>query len=277
VKREVTSYTLNISPSKYLITTMEGATRVFAGEYNSATLSVPGSDTRSPAWVVTPGGAWCRLLYLAGALTEVIENGDLVCCRLADPTSTFDLVTGGRRSALADLVRTLEVPSFVTVSGTAQCFRKNSSTVVTVRMNDVQPADRRCRDAWVLETAEMTIARLETLLSALRGTSTDTRACTVIHHYAVTPAFLREQLAMVERAVQGVQPALPGPVARDAPRELVMEIIRGATSPRGIAVQEIIDAAGTRGIPKEATLAAIEALIVDDACYQPQKGYIRLL
>ena len=63
---------------------MEGAARVFASDFNSATLLVPGSEAQSPAWVVTPGGAWCRLLYLAGALTEVSESGDLLHCRLAD-------------------------------------------------------------------------------------------------------------------------------------------------------------------------------------------------
>ena len=54
-------------------------------------------------------------------------------------------------------------------------------------------------------------------------------------------------------------------------------MMREEISPRGIAVQEIIDRAGTRGITVEATLTAIEALIVDDECYQPQKGYVRLL
>jgi len=256
---------------------MEGAARVFAGDFNGATLLVPGSEAQSPVWVVTPGGAWCRLLYLAGALTEASENGDLLHCRLADPTGAFDLVIGGRSSAIVDLFRKIPVPSFVTVSGTAQCYQKNGSTVVTVRPDHVQQVDRWIRDSWVLETAEKTIARLEVLLCAIEGTSVDERACAVIRHYAITKDLLHEQLAMVECAVQGVQPVESGPVAKIDPRELVMEMMRTETSPRGIAVQEIIDRAGTQGITAEATLAAIEALILNDECYQPQKGYVRLL
>ena len=274
---QVNDYTLNTFLLKYLITTMEGAARVFASDFNSATLLVPGSESQSPAWVVTPGGAWCRLLYLAGALTEVSESGDLLHCRLADPTGAFDLVIGGRSSAIADLFRKIPVPSFVTVSGTAQCYQKNGSTVVTVRPDHVQQVDRRIRDAWVLETAEKTIARLEALLCAIEGTSIDERACAVIRHYALTKDRLRAHLTMVECAVQGVQPVESGPVTPIDPRELVLEMMREEISPRGITVQEIIDRAGTRGIMAEATLAAIEALIVEDECYQPQKGYVRLL
>lgn len=274
---QVNDYTLNTSLLKYLITTMEGATHVFASEVNRATLLVPGSEAQSPAWVVTPGGAWCRLLYLAGALTEVSERGDLLHCRLADPTGAFDLVIGGRSSAIGDIFRKITVPSFVTVSGTAQCYQKNGSIVVTVRPDHVQQVDRRVRNAWVLETAEKTIARLEALLCVIEGTPVDERACTVIRHYALTKDHLREHLAMVECAVKGVQPVESGPDVPIDPRELVLEMMREETSPRGIALQEIIDRAGTRGITAEATLGAIEALIVDDECYQPQKGYVRLL
>ena len=56
-------------------------------------------DAGSPAWVVTPGGAWCRSLYLCGALTEVAEIADVLHCRLADPTGAFDIVAGGRMGA----------------------------------------------------------------------------------------------------------------------------------------------------------------------------------
>jgi len=256
---------------------MEGAARVFAGEYNSATLSVPGSEAHSLAWVVTPGGAWCRLLYLTGALTEAGGSGDVLHCRLADPTGAFDLVIGGRRSAIAEVFRKIPVPSFVTVFGTAQCYQKNGSTVVTVRPDHVQQVDRRIRDSWVLQTAENTISRLDALLYVIDGNSRDERALATIRHYAITKERLREHLTMVERAVQGIQLVVSGPVVLIDTRKLVMEMMRAETGPRGIAVQEIIDRAGARGITPDAALAAIESLIQDDECYQPQKGYVRPL
>ena len=112
---------------------MEGAARVFAGEYSGSTLSVQDHDSGSPAWVVTPGGAWCRFLFLSGALTEVTEIGDMVHTRIADPTGVFNLVIGGRNTALAETFCRLPVPVFVTVTGRAQMYTKNGEVMLSVR------------------------------------------------------------------------------------------------------------------------------------------------
>ena len=103
---------------------MEGAARVFAGDFSGSTFSVPADDAGSPAWVVTPGGAWCRSVYLCGALTEVIETADVLHCRLADPTGAFDVVSGGRRAAITEQLHAIPVPSFIAVTGTAELYRK---------------------------------------------------------------------------------------------------------------------------------------------------------
>jgi RPA family protein len=146
---------------------MEGATRVFAGDFSGSTLSVPADEAESPAWVVTPGGAWCRSLYLCGALTEVVETADVLHCRLADPTGAFDVVSGGRRAAITEQIRTIPVPSFIAVTGTAQLYRRNGGDAVSVRPEYVQVIDRAVRDRWIMVTADMTLARLELLLAAL--------------------------------------------------------------------------------------------------------------
>jgi hypothetical protein len=56
-----------------------------------------------------------------------------------------------------------------------------------------------------------------------------------------------------------------------------MEIIQGGSGSRGIAVDEIIKQAAIRGIAQEVILSAIESLILDDECYQPQKGFVKTL
>lgn len=260
---------------------MEGAARVFAHDLQAATLSVPAPEGSGLAWIVTPGGAWCRQVFLAGALTEVIDSGDFLRCRLADPTGAFDLVIGGKRTPLSDVFKTIDVPAFVTVSGTAHAYQKNGGMVVTVRPEQVQVVDRSVRDRIVLDTAMQTIERLEQLREAVIGKSTDERLLAVVRHYALTPTRLLEIAAMVGTAVQSVQTVVPAPltVKEETPdvREQVMAIMRSGSGPRGIAVQEIIDQAAAQGIGSGAVLAAIEALILDDECYQPLKGYVKPL
>ncbi len=260
---------------------MEGAARVFAQDLHAATLFVPAPNGSGLAWVVTPGGAWCRQVFLAGALTEVTDSGDILRCRLADPTGVFDLVIGGKRTSLSGVFKTITVPAFVTVSGTVHAYQKNGGLVVTVRPDSVQVIDRAVRDRIVLDTAEQTIERLEQLREAVAGRGTDEQMPEVVRHYALTPARLQEIAGMVRTAVQSVQTVIPAPVVvPEEPsdvREQVMAIMRTGSGPRGIAVQEIIDQAAAQGIVSGAVLAAIEALILDDECYQPLKGYVKPL
>ncbi len=256
---------------------MEGTARVFAGEYCSSTLSVQDDDPGNSAWVVTCGGAWCRFMFLSGALTEVAERGDMVYTRIADPTGVFDLVIGGRNTALAETFCKLPVPSFVTVTGRAQMYLKKGELVLSVRPDNILVVNRLVRDQWVLATAKSTLERLHRMNLALQGRCEDERILAAVRHYPVTKTRLRELALMVEGAVQTVRP--PGPEAPAQPdiRTLVMELITAESGLRGIAVEEIINQAAMRGVMQETVLAAIESLIIDDECYQPQKGFVKPL
>jgi len=256
---------------------MEGTARVFAGEYGGSTLSVQDKDSGNPAWVVTPGGAWCRFMFLSGALTEVVEIGDMVHTRIADPTGVFNLVIGGRNTVLAETFCKLSVPSFVTVTGRAQIYLKNGEVMLSVRPDNVLVVDRQVRDQWVLATAQSTLRRFFLMNHAIKGTCTDDRILVAFHHYSITKTRLRELAVMVESAVQTVRPPEYDTSAPPDIRTLVMGLMQAGSGSRGIAVDDIIQQAAMRGVSKEAILAAIESLIIDDECYQPQKGFVKPL
>ena len=256
---------------------MEGAVRVFAGEFNRSTLSVPGEDDGSPAFVVTPGGAYCRLVFIAGAMTEVDERGDFIRARVADPTGGFDLVSGGKNPELTSLIRNLSLPTFVSVLGRAQLYRRNGNTTLSVRPDHVAVIDRATRDQWVIGTADSTLRRLEDALLVLKNQGADDRICAAIRHYHLSNPDLEDLAVMVENAVQSVRPPGSDEMERSDAKNLVLELLAASKGPRGMAVEEIIATITGKGILKENVLAAIESLIVDDECYQPQKGFVRLL
>jgi RPA family protein len=256
---------------------MEGSARVFAGEYCRSTLSIPDDDPGNPAWVVTPGGAWCRSMFLSGALTEVSESGDMVHTRLADPTGAFDLVIGGRNTPLAETICTIPVPSFVTISGRAQMYMKKGVAHVSVRPEQIRIVDRQVRDQWVLVTAKSTLARLSLINLALLGSCHDARILTAIRHYSITRAGIRNLALMIESAVQTVRSTAGEIPARPDIRTTVMELMAAGDTPGGVAVDEIIRRAMENSISREEVLAAIESLITDDECYQPRKGFVKPL
>ena len=255
---------------------MEGAVRIFAGELNRSTMTVPGEDG-SAAWVVSPSGAVCREVFLAGALVEVNEQGGMLSARVADPTGGFDLACSANAPAIAGVIRQIPLPSFVSVAGRTQLFRRDGSTAVTVRPELVQVIHRRTRDGWIVTTASATLERLEEMHRALAGSGTDPRSARVRTHYGVIERDLDELAQMAVTALSTVRQAA-GPSAPQAdPRELILGFIRAAPGPKGVAVQDIIDMAGGQGISREGALAAVESLIVEDECYQPQKGFVRVL
>jgi RPA family protein len=256
---------------------MEGTARVFAGEFGSATLSVQDEVSGNPAWVVTQGGAWCRFMFLSGALTEVVEVGDMVHIRIADPTGVFNLMIGGRNTTLAETFCKLPVPSFVTVTGRAQMYLKNGELILSVRPDNVQVVDRLVRDQWVLATAKSTAARLHHMHLAIQGTCTDERILAAVRHYSITKTRLQDLAGMVERAVHTIRPSECDVPAPPDVRMLVMDFMQAGSGPRGIAVDDIIKQAAVCGVSQEAVLAAVESLIIDDECYQPQKGFVKPL
>lgn len=258
---------------------MEGSVRVFAGEFSQSTLVIPSDDSGSPGWVVSPGGAFCRQIYLAGALTEVSESGGMLRCRVADPTGAFEIVSSGKNAPLVQAVENIPVPSFVAVSGSAQMYQKNSRYYRSVRMEQVMVIDRAMRDQILLTTAEYSLCRLEHLRSALAGECTDEQMKKVISHYMPTVQSIGELARMVEGAVQSTrsqEPESPMPDIEGI-RLAVCKFLQEVKGPRGISVEEILADLVLKGSRKEDVLSAIEALIVDDECYQPQKGYIKLL
>jgi hypothetical protein len=188
------------------------------------------------------------------------------------------MVAGGRRGAVAEQLRAIPVPSFVAVTGTAQLYRKNGGWAVQVRPEFVETIDKAGRNRWVVATSDMAIARLEGLLSALEGNPGDNRVTRVIRHYSLTREKLRAMAAEIEAALAGARIASKAiPVAEADISTAVMEIIRAERGPRGVSVEDVIAKAGALGHTQAAVLAAIEALITNDDCYQPQKGYVKPL
>jgi uncharacterized protein len=257
---------------------MEGAVRLFAGEFSQVTLSVPGEDDKSAAWVLTPSGAFCRQFFLAGALVEVLEQGDMLSARVADPTGGFDLVCGGNTPALAESIRSIPLPSFVSVSGQARLYRKEGKFKPAIRPDQVHLIDRGTRDQWVITTATSTLSRLEKMHRVLTGTCTETRVLQASNHYRLTRYVLEDMADMVAGALSSVRPLQETERGTPVdPRALILEFIRTASSPRGIAIDEVLEMARLKAVSREAALAGIESLIVEDECYQPQKGFLKAL
>jgi RPA family protein len=154
--------------------TREVAHRVFAAEFDDASLSYSESDEeRAPNYVVTPTGARVNRLFVAGVLTEVERvNDETSRGRVVDPSGAFVTYAGQYQPDEAAFLSQTEPPAFVALTGKARTFEPDDGDRVftSVRPERLSEVDAATRDRWVVSAAEATLDRLAVVERALEST-----------------------------------------------------------------------------------------------------------
>jgi RPA family protein len=149
----------------------EIAWRIFAHEFNSSNLYISEGDERAPNYIITPTGVKCNRLFIIGVVTEVENIGkdnNLWRARIADPTGVFTLYAGQYQPEAAIFLSELEVPAYVALVGKARKYEPEDGNVyLSVRPEEINAADEKQRDMWVIETAERTLERIKIMEDAL--------------------------------------------------------------------------------------------------------------
>ncbi len=249
---------------------MEGTTRIFAGEYARA---------RLPLWhdrVLTPTGACCRRVFLAGALTAADQRGpDRWYGRVADPTGVFEIRGERPDREQQEVLRDLAVPAFVTVFGEAVFFPGNEGPAVSLLT--IQESDRTIRDRWIVRTAEVTGDRLVLLANALRSGTGPEPVLTALRRYAITADGIRDLAGMVCHALDGVTSFQGAVRQQEEITASVLAIIRESAGKKGISYDDLAVIAGKSGIGSRELREAVRILLEEDECYQPVREVFKPL
>jgi len=153
--------------------TREVAYRLFAAEFDDATVSYSESDEeRAPNYVITPTGGRVNRLFLVGVLTETERvGGEQLRGRVVDPTGAFVAYAGQYQPDELAFLDRAEPPEFLAITGKARTFSPDDSDRVytSARPESISEVDAETRDRWVVRTAEQTLDRVATMASALRS------------------------------------------------------------------------------------------------------------
>jgi uncharacterized protein len=260
---------------------MNPLARVFAGELAKTTLQVTGKNHLSPVFI-TPGGAACTGVFLIGALTRVdTYPGDFMEVWVADPTGMFLLMPGRQETAMREALQAIEPPVFIAVTGELQAIRRQNKTTVSVRPVDIRTADRTIRDTWIIRTAELTLERLCLMKSVLEDTGGEMTVPgdlrQAIHHYNSEMGQVIELETMVRDALTKAGPVRGGAIKAPVPREVILDLIRTGSGLKGIALTDLIPLAMKMGIRDDQVLAVVRQLVLEEECYQPAAGIVKLL
>ncbi len=146
--------------------TREVARRVFASEFNDSTYSFKESDDeRAPNYALLPTGDRANRVFVVGTLTEtedVGEESEYWRGRVVDPTGTFFVYAGQYQPEAAAALRETEPPAYVSIVGKPRTYETDDGTVnVSLRPESIAVVDATTRDRWVVETAGLTLDRIE--------------------------------------------------------------------------------------------------------------------
>ena len=179
----------------------EVAHRVFAAEFNEATLQVrDGEDQYAPQYLLTPTGAKCNRVFVVGVLTEKEDVGtdaQFWRGRIVDPTGAFTVYAGQYQPEAAAILAKTSPPEFIAIVGKPSTYTTKEGNIVTsIRPEYVQVVDEDTRDRWVVDAAKQTKARLE----KLQGAEPDVVAAR--EHYSTNEAQYRD---MVTQALESLR------------------------------------------------------------------------
>lgn len=150
----------------------EVAQRVFAAEFNLAAHSYKEDGDRSPTFVVSPFGAKVNRLFAVGVLTSVEavgQTGDRFRAQIVDPTGTFNVYSGQYEPEATQQLNELRPPVVVAVVGKSRTYQPDTGvTYVSVRPETIRAVEKHDRDAWVIETARLSLQRLDALREAMK-------------------------------------------------------------------------------------------------------------
>jgi RPA family protein len=130
-------------------------------------------DERAPNYIITPTGVKCNRLFIVGVVTEVENIGkdnNLWRARVADPTGVFTVYAGQYQPEAAIFLSGLDIPAYVAVVGKARKYEPEDGSVYTsVRPEEMNNADEKLRDRWILDTAQHTLGRIRLVEDSLRS------------------------------------------------------------------------------------------------------------
>lgn len=150
----------------------EPAWRVFAAEYNDATIEIKSTGEKVPSYIVTPLGAKINRVYITGVLTDVetvTEGGDYLRAHISDPTGVFTIYSGQYQPEATEHLQHIEVPAFVAIIGKVRTYEPEPGTLyLSVRPEIVHEVNSEARDRWIIETCQQTKQRVLAISEAMK-------------------------------------------------------------------------------------------------------------
>ncbi len=282
----------------------EVAQRLFAKEFNNSKFNIhPKPDEvnhdggHAPNFIVSPLGSKINRLFVAGVVTEIDNIGtehDLWRARVVDPSGVFIIYAGQYQPEAAIFLSTLEVPAYVSVVGKARIYEpEDGSVFVSIRPEEINIVDADIRDRWIVDTAELTLDRIDAFSIALKCGLSGTKLfehlvqnniphglaegiSLALDYYHTDADYLRKLKDTVADCIRSVGSESGGEDA--VPDEdIILELMNEMDTGKGIDYAELIIIAKSRGMVENVIVASVRKLLAKGMCYEPKIGILKVV
>ncbi|NPE30784.1 DNA-binding protein [Methanococcoides sp. SA1] len=278
--------------------------RMFAKELNDSSSTIHStvddtinSDGHTPNYLLTPGGVMVNRVFVAGVLTEVEHmgsDGDTWRARIIDPSGAFTLYAGQYQSDAIAFLSSVEPPEYVTVVGKVRSYKSDDgSVVISLRPEEINLADEDVRNRWILDTAELTLDRLEAFSKVLLACENidSMEECMkdlgissllsegigmAIRHYGVDENYLNELRSVVKKCIISLD--LLSVVSEEKDLDtLVLNLMSELGGGKGVDYAELMSVAVSRQLNEKTVDSAVRSLLAKGQCYEPKAGTLKLI
>ena len=280
--------------------------RLFAKEFNDSTFNIHTkleqlnqSEGRAPNFLVTPAGLRINRLFVVGVVTEIDNIGtdnDLWRARVVDPTGAFIIYAGQYQPEAAVFLSTLEVPSYVSVVGKARTYEpEDGSVFVSIRPEEINVVDASIRDRWIVDTAELTLDRInifsDALSSGLKGSKINEYLTKkgvpenqvegivlALDYYQTDEGYLKGLKTALRDSLRSIDLTGSGGLAVEADNEeFILGLMKEMDVGKGVDYGGLIETARFRGMSENAVDAAVRSLLSNGQCYEPRIGILKVV
>lgn len=292
-----------------IVAEREVAQRLFAKEFNDSTLSLASvsiddvSDMNSPNLLISPTGMRINRVFVSGVITEVENLGsdagkerDLWRARISDPTGVFIVYAGQYQPEAAIFLSTVEVPSYVAVVGKARIYEPEKGSVfISIRPEEINNVESTIRDRWVVDTADLTLKRLDLLskiLSSVRhgkdlaesiefkGIDSELGEAILdaIEFYGIDQKYISEFKQRIREVLLSLREDAGEQMKQSCDAEnVILAILEELDQGKGVQYSCLLEEAKLRGIPEEVSDAGVRSLLSKGECYEPKLGILKLI
>ncbi|AKB85917.1 RPA family protein [Methanococcoides methylutens] len=280
----------------------EVAFRMFAKELNDSVLTIHStideainSDGHTPNYLLTPLGSMVNRVFIVGVITEVDNVGndiDTWKARIVDPSGAFTIYAGQYQPQAAIFLSSVETPAFVSVVGKVRVYKPDPGTsIISLRPEEIHLADEKMRNDWVIDTAELTLDRVETFSEMLsscesvperceciknkaNSSEISEGICLAIDNYDTGFDYLDEMRSIIKKCIVSIDlaPSSNGEKDMDV---VVMELLEELDEGKGVDYLDLLSVANSRNINEKAVDSSVRSLLAKGSCYEPKIGIIR--